>query len=62
MSNVLGARTPAAEIVRIAHAKGVPVLLDGCQAVVHGRVDVQALGVDFYAFTGHKLYGPTGIG
>ena len=62
MSNVLGARTPAAEIVRIAHAKGVPVLLDGCQAVVHSRVDVQALGVDFYAFTGHKLYGPTGIG
>jgi cysteine desulfurase/selenocysteine lyase len=62
MSNVLGARTPAAEIVRIAHAKGVPVLLDGCQAVVHSRVDVQALDVDFYAFTGHKLYGPTGIG
>ena len=62
MSNVLGARTPAAEIVRIAHAKGAPVLLDGCQAVVHSRVDVQALDVDFYAFTGHKLYGPTGIG
>ncbi len=62
MSNVLGARTPAAEIVRIAHAKGAPVLLDGCQAAVHGRVDVQALDVDFYAFTGHKLYGPTGIG
>lgn len=62
MSNVLGARTPAAEVVRLAHAKGVPVLLDGCQAVVHRRVDVQALGVDFYAFTGHKLYGPTGIG
>ncbi len=62
MSNVLGARTPAAEIVRVAHAKGVPVLMDGCQAAVHGRVDVQALGVDFYAFTGHKLYGPTGIG
>ena len=62
MSNVLGARTPAAEIVRIAHARGLPVLLDGCQAVVHGRVDVQALGADFYAFTGHKLYGPTGIG
>lgn len=62
MSNVLGAKTPAAEIVRIAHAKGVPVLLDGCQAAVHGRVDVGALDVDFYAFTGHKLYGPTGIG
>ncbi|MEQ1617340.1 MAG: cysteine desulfurase [Terricaulis sp.] len=62
MSNVLGARTPAAEIVRIAHAKGVPVLLDGCQAAVHGRVDVSALDVDFYVLTGHKLYGPTGIG
>ena len=62
MSNTLGARTPAAEIVKIAHAKGVPVLLDGCQAAVHERVDVRALDVDFYAFTGHKLYGPTGIG
>ncbi len=62
MSNVLGVKTPAADVVRIAHAKGVPVLLDGCQAVVHGAVDVGALGVDFYAFTGHKLYGPTGIG
>lgn len=62
MSNVLGARTPAVDVVRIAHAKGVPVLLDGCQAAVHGRADVQALDVDFYAFTGHKLYGPTGIG
>jgi len=61
-SNVLGVKTPAAEIVRLAHAKSVPVLLDGCQATVHGRVDVQALDVDFYAFTGHKLYGPTGIG
>ena len=62
MSNVLGARTPAAEIVRVAHAKGVQVLLDGCQAIVHGRIDVRALDADFYAFTGHKLYGPTGIG
>jgi cysteine desulfurase/selenocysteine lyase len=62
MSNVLGVRTPAADIVRVAHAKGAPVLLDGCQATVHGRVDVQALDVDFYVFTGHKLYGPTGIG
>jgi cysteine desulfurase/selenocysteine lyase len=62
MSNVLGAKTPAAEIARAAHAKGVPVLFDGCQAAVHGRVDVQAIDADFYAFTGHKLYGPTGIG
>ena len=62
MSNVLGVRTPAAEILKLAHAKGVPVLLDGCQATVHGHVDVRALDVDFYAFTGHKLYGPTGIG
>lgn len=62
MSNVLGARSHAAEVIRLAHAKGVPVLLDGCQAVVHGHVDVAALDADFYAFTGHKLYGPTGIG
>jgi cysteine desulfurase / selenocysteine lyase len=62
MSNVLGVKAPARAIVELAHAKGVPVLLDGCQAVVHGAVDVQALGVDYYAFTGHKLYGPTGIG
>jgi cysteine desulfurase/selenocysteine lyase len=61
-SNVLGARTHAREIVEIAHGRGVPVLLDGCQAVVHDAIDVQALDVDFYAFTGHKLYGPTGIG
>jgi cysteine desulfurase / selenocysteine lyase len=61
-SNVLGAKLPAAEVVRIAHAKGVQVLLDGCQAVVHGAVDVKALDVDYYAFSGHKLYGPTGIG
>jgi cysteine desulfurase / selenocysteine lyase len=62
MSNVLGVRTPAAAAVRIAHAKGVPVLLDGCQAVVHEPVDVQALDADFYVFSSHKLYGPTGIG
>jgi cysteine desulfurase / selenocysteine lyase len=62
MSNVLGVRTPAAEAVAIAHAKGAPVLLDGCQSAVHGPVDVQALGVDFFVCTGHKLYGPTGIG
>lgn len=62
MSNVLGVKTPAADLVRIAHAKSVPVLLDGCQAVVHGAVDVRALDADYYVFTGHKLYGPTGIG
>ena len=62
MSNVLGTQTDLKEIVRLAHAKGVPVLADGCQAAVHGAVDVRDLGVDFYAFTGHKLYGPTGIG
>lgn len=62
MSNVLGTVTPAREIVARAHAKNIPVLLDGCQAAVHMPVDVQALDVDFYAFTGHKLYGPTGIG
>jgi cysteine desulfurase/selenocysteine lyase len=61
-SNVLGARTHAREIIEIAHARGVPVLLDGCQAVVHEAVDVADLDVDFYAFSGHKLYGPTGIG
>jgi len=62
MSNVLGTYTPAERIVQIAHAHGAKVLLDGSQAIVHRRVDVQALGCDFYAFTGHKLYGPTGIG
>ena len=62
MSNVLGTVTPAAEIVRLAHARGIPVMFDGAQAAVHMPVDMQALGCDFYAFTGHKLYGPTGIG
>jgi len=62
MSNVLGTVNPAAEIVAIAHAQGVPVLLDGCQSVVHEIIDVQTLDVDFYVFSGHKLYGPTGIG
>ena len=61
-SNVLGTVPPAAEIVRIAHARGIPVMLDGSQAVPHMPVDVQALDADFYVFTGHKLYGPTGIG
>ena len=62
MSNVLGTYTPAERLVRLAHAHGAKILFDGSQAVVHRRVDVQAIGADFYAFTGHKLYGPTGIG
>ncbi len=62
MSNVLGTINPVAELVRLAHEAGALVLLDGCQAVVHRPVDVKALDVDFYAFSGHKLYGPTGIG
>lgn len=61
-SNVLGTITPAKEIVRLAHEHGVPVLLDGSQAIVHGHVDVRDLDADFYVFTGHKLYGPTAIG
>ncbi len=62
MSNVLGTVTPAARIVAAARAAGAKVLLDGSQAIVHRPVDVQALDVDFYAWTGHKLYGPTAIG
>ncbi len=62
MSNVLGTINPVSEIVTEAHSIGALVLLDGAQAVVHTKVDVQALDVDFYAFSGHKLYGPTGIG
>jgi cysteine desulfurase/selenocysteine lyase len=62
MSNVLGTVTPAERIARLVHAHGAKLLLDGSQAAVHRRVDVQALDCDFYVFTGHKLYGPTGIG
>ena len=62
MSNVLGTVVPIKEVVRIAHARGIPVLVDGAQAAVHMPVDVQDLDCDFYAFTGHKVYGPTGIG
>ena len=62
MSNVLGTVTPLKEIVALAHAQGVPVLADGCQGAVHETLDMAALDVDFYAITGHKIYGPTGIG
>ena len=62
MSNVLGTVTLLKEVVARAHAKGVPVLADGCQGAVHEIVDVRDLDIDFYAITGHKLYGPTGIG
>lgn len=62
VSNVLGTVNPVVEIIAEAHKQGVPVLLDGAQAVPHIKVDVQALDVDFYVFSGHKIYGPTGIG
>ncbi|WP_424812367.1 aminotransferase class V-fold PLP-dependent enzyme [Roseococcus sp. YIM B11640] len=62
MSNVLGTVTPAAQIARMAHEAGAKVLFDGSQAAVHRHVDVKAIDADFYVFTGHKLYGPTGIG
>src|SRR5438132_6378405 len=62
MSNMLGTVVPVKEVVQRAHAHGIPVLLDGAQGAVHLDVDVQDIGCDFYALTGHKLYGPTGIG
>jgi cysteine desulfurase/selenocysteine lyase len=62
VSNALGTINPIAEIVRIAHSGGIPVLVDGAQAVAHMPVDVRALDCDFYAFSGHKVFGPTGIG
>lgn len=62
MSNVLGTVVPVKEVIRIAHERGVPVLVDGSQAAVHMPVDVQDLDCDFYVFTGHKTYGPSGIG
>jgi cysteine desulfurase / selenocysteine lyase len=62
MSNVLGTTAPIREVVRIAHARGIPVLVDGSQAAVHLDVDVREIDCDFYVVTGHKLYGPTGIG
>lgn len=62
ISNALGTIVPVEEVIRLAHSVGAKVLLDGAQAAPHSGVDMQALGVDFYAFSGHKLYGPTGIG
>jgi cysteine desulfurase/selenocysteine lyase len=62
VSNTLGSVNPLREIVRMAHARGVPVLVDGAQAAPHLRIDVQELGCDFYAFSGHKVFGPTGAG
>jgi len=62
MSNVLGTVVPIKEVIRLAHARGIPVLVDGSQAAVHMPVDVQDLDADFYVFTGHKTYGPSGIG
>jgi cysteine desulfurase/selenocysteine lyase len=62
VSNALGTINPVKEVIRAAHARGVPVLVDGAQAVAHAKVNVQDLDCDFYAFSGHKLYGPTGIG
>lgn len=62
VSNALGTITPAAEMIEIAHRHGVPVILDGAQGVLHMKVDVQTLDPDFYVFSGHKMFGPTGIG
>ena len=62
VSNALGTVNPVRQIIDLAHSRGVPVLLDGAQAVPHGRVNVSELDCDFYAFSGHKVYGPTGIG
>jgi cysteine desulfurase/selenocysteine lyase len=62
MSNALGTVVPVAEVIKIAHARGIPVLVDGSQSAVHMTIDVQAMDADFFVFTGHKLYGPTGIG
>lgn len=62
VSNVLGTVLPVKQIAALAHAAGAKLLVDGCQGIVHANVDVQALDCDFYAFSGHKLYGPTGIG
>jgi len=62
MSNALGTVVPVKQVVKLAHARGIPVLVDGAQGAVHLPVDVRDIDCDFYAFTGHKVYGPTGIG
>src|SRR5213075_3578822 len=62
MSNALGSFVPVKEVIKLAHDRGIPVLVDGAQGAVHLPIDVQDLDCDFYAFTGHKIYGPTGIG
>ncbi|HEX6927745.1 MAG TPA: cysteine desulfurase [Gammaproteobacteria bacterium] len=62
VSNALGTVNPVAEIIALAHARGVPVMIDGAQAIPHARVDIAALDADFYALSGHKMFGPTGIG
>jgi cysteine desulfurase/selenocysteine lyase len=62
MSNALGTIVPMKEVIRLAHDKGIPVLIDGSQSAVHMPIDVADLDCDFFAFTGHKVYGPTGIG
>jgi cysteine desulfurase/selenocysteine lyase len=62
MSNLLGSVVPVKQVIKLAHARGIPVLIDGSQAAVHLDIDVADLDCDFYVFTGHKLYGPTGIG
>ena len=62
MSNALGSEVPVAEVIKIAHSHGIPVLVDASQGAVHSKIDVQALDADFLVFTGHKMYGPSGIG
>jgi cysteine desulfurase/selenocysteine lyase len=62
MSNVLGTYTPVERLAKFAHAHGAKILIDGCQAIVHRKIDVQAVDADFFVFSGHKLYGPSGIG
>ena len=62
VSNALGTINPVKQIVEMAHARNIPVLIDGAQAAPHMKIDVQALDCDFYAISGHKLFGPTGVG